>query len=232
MIEEKVDDNKQHHTHENKFESTEKINCNKANASRNANIDDLLVNIDTGDKYRDLLKSNYESICESNENKMEEGSTIPSDLDEFEKDKSIIASDNDEYVKPSDESTIVDSTYKVIKLDIGQYACSGCHVKERNRSKVQRHINFVHLKFKVECPHCVFQASSPTYMPQHIASVHNGVRYNCTNCKKNFSSRGNLHVHNRENHLKIVYKCQNCSETYKSRFLFLTHLKKNPLCFE
>ena len=108
-----------------------------------------------------------------------------------------------------------------------QFNCNNCAASFILKSKLQRHINAVHLNLKpYECDHCQMSFAQKSDIQKHINAVHLKLKpFECDQCQKSFSLKGQLKNHINAIHLKIKpYESDQCKKSFSQKSQLITHV--------
>ncbi|XP_048481075.1 zinc finger protein ZFP2 [Plutella xylostella] len=112
---------------------------------------------------------------------------------------------------------------------VKRVACSQCGVKFINNSKLQNHINRVHLGLKHHknyvCEICGRNCTSNATLKYH-QRTHTGERpYPCTECGKKFADSNQLRIHGRVHSGSRPYSCAVCAKSFRQRPSLNRHMR-------
>ena len=121
-----------------------------------------------------------------------------------------------------------------------RFKCVDCDAKFSINSKLQAHINGVHLKLKpFKCSQCDAKFDTNRNLQRHINSVHLKIQpFQCSQCDLKFSENRNLQQHINAIHLKLQpFTCLTCDAKFSSngdlqKHINAIHLKLQPFTCE
>ena len=104
-----------------------------------------------------------------------------------------------------------------------EFKCNDCGASFVFKSKLQCHINAVHLKLKpYECNQCKKSFSLKERMVQHAQKIH----LNCADCDYSSISESRLKIHLETVHQKArTHKCDQCQKSFSRKGALNTHIK-------
>ena len=144
--------------------------------------------------------------------------------DEGKKDNVL---DNGEKKKKPKKISGMKAKGSSIKKHPKQFNCNNCAASFILKSKLQRHINAVHLNLKpYECDHCQMSFAQKSDIQKHINAVHLKLKpFECDQCQKSFSLKGQLKNHINAIHLKIKpYESDQCKKSFSQKSQLITHV--------
>ena len=102
------------------------------------------------------------------------------------------------------------SHFSSIEKNANKFNCNDCGASFIQKSRLQRHINEVHLKIKpCECDLCAMSFSQKVTLKGHVKVIHQQLRpFKCDLCEMSFAGKDNLKRHVKEIHQQIrLFEC-------------------------
>jgi len=118
------------------------------------------------------------------------------------------------------EKVIKKKIKKVKKKDPLQLICEHCTKQFECLSKLQNHINSVHLKIKqYSCKECEKAYHTPEGLKYHMIVEHGdgNSKFQCDNCGKCFLTTKNLRAHKEVSHHAKILKCVQCVKMFSKK---------------
>ena len=97
-----------------------------------------------------------------------------------------------------------------------QFSCQYCGKAFGEKSPLDVHLKYVHLKAVrelVPCPTCG-KRMQKRCLKEHIAMVHKKIRYDCVHCAKSYSMRADMISHVQAVHYGQKIKCRFCCHEF------------------
>ena len=184
-------------------------------------VTEAFINLDTGNKEKDVYKENVLENSPSNltipdirqiKHTQVDGlnAIIPTnDEKKFNSEKQegkIIFQDQSEYTRTGNDYVKRDVLMKyVIEMQGStKHACIHCDYTSSNKSNLRDHRKRMHEAKQYKCDECDYKASVYYMLKRHIDSQHAGIRYDCEECGYTVRRKSSLTRHFNQEHVNVI----------------------------